>query len=33
MVPLESPIKSAAAGHSNLSAYCQRMVQRYFPAG
>lgn len=33
MVPLETPIKSAAAGHANLVAYCQRMAQRYFPEG
>jgi len=33
MVPLESPIKSAAASHANLSSYCQRMAQRYFPSG
>ena len=32
MVPFETPIKSAAAGHGNLVAYCQRMAQRYFPA-
>ena len=31
MVPLETPIKAAAAGHPNLVAYCQRMAQRYFP--
>ncbi|MCX7175189.1 MAG: glutathione S-transferase family protein [Proteobacteria bacterium] len=33
MVPFETPIKSATAAHSNLSAYCQRMAQQYFPAG
>lgn len=33
MVPLETPVKIAAAGHPNLVAYCQRMAQRYFPAG
>ena len=33
MVPLETPVKIAAAGHANLVAYCQRMAQRYFPAG
>jgi glutathione S-transferase len=32
MVPLETPIKSAAAGHRKLTAYCQRMAQQYFPA-
>ena len=32
MVPLETPIKSAAAGHANLVAYCRRMATRYFPA-
>lgn len=31
MVPLQTPIKAAAAGHPNLVAYCQRMAQRYFP--
>ena len=31
MVPLASPIKDAAVGHANLSAYCQRMAARYFP--
>ena len=31
MVPLETPIKAAAAGHSNLVAYCRRMAQQYFP--
>lgn len=31
MVPLETPIKAAAAGHPNLVAYCQRMAQQYFP--
>jgi hypothetical protein len=31
MVPLETPIKRAAAAHSNLVAYCRRMAQRYFP--
>lgn len=33
MVPLETPIKRAAAAHSNLVAYCRRMAQRYFPEG
>lgn len=33
MVPLETPIKAAAAGHPNLVAYCQRMAQQYFPEG
>ena len=33
LVPTESPVKSAAEGHANLRAYCQRMAQRYFPAG
>ncbi len=32
MVPLETPIKAAAAGHANLVAYCRRMTRRYFPA-
>ena len=32
MVPLETPIKAAAAGHANLVAYCQRMAVQYFPA-
>ncbi len=32
MVPLETPIKSAAAGHANLVAYCRRMATLYFPA-
>jgi glutathione S-transferase len=32
MVPLETPIKSAAAGHANLVAYCRRMAGQYFPA-
>ena len=31
MVPLETPIKAAAAGHANLVAYCQRMAAQYFP--
>jgi len=31
MVPLETPIKAAAARHANLAAYCQRMAQEYFP--
>lgn len=31
MVPLETPIKAAAAGHANLVAYCRRMADRYFP--
>jgi glutathione S-transferase len=31
MVPLESPIKRAAAAHPNLVAYCRRMAQQYFP--
>ena len=30
MVPLETPIKEAAAGHPNLVAYCQCMAQQYF---
>lgn len=30
MVPLETPVKSAAAAHPNLVAYCRRMEQRYF---
>ena len=33
MVPLETPIKAAAAGHANLVGYCRRMAQRYFPEG
>lgn len=32
MVPLETPIKTATAGHANLAAYCRRMATRYFPA-
>jgi hypothetical protein len=32
MVPLETPIKAAAAGHANLVAYCRRMARQYFPA-
>lgn len=32
MVPLETPIKSAAADHANLVDYCRRMATRYFPA-
>lgn len=32
MVPLETPIKAAAASHANLVAYCRRMAQQYFPA-
>ncbi len=32
MVPLETPIKSAAVGHGNLAAYCRRMAGQYFPA-
>ena len=32
LVPLETPIKAAAAGHANLVAYCQRMAAQYFPA-
>lgn len=32
MVPLETPIKSATAGHANLAAYCRRMAGQYFPA-
>lgn len=32
MVPLETPIKAAAAGHANLVAYCQRMARQFFPA-
>ena len=31
LVPLETPIKAAAAGHPNLVAYCQSMTQQYFP--
>ncbi len=31
MVPLETPIKAAAAGHANLVAYCRRMAGQYFP--
>ena len=31
MVPLETPVKAAAAGHPNLVAYCQRMARQYFP--
>jgi len=31
MVPLETPIKAAAAGHPNLVAYCRRMAEQYFP--
>jgi len=31
MVPLETPVKAAAAGHPNLVAYCRRMAQQYFP--
>lgn len=31
LVPLETPIKAAAAGHPNLVAYCQSMAQQYFP--
>jgi glutathione S-transferase len=31
MVPLETPIKAAAAAHPNLVAYCRRMAQRFFP--
>lgn len=31
MVPLETPIKAAAAGHANLADYCRRMTQQYFP--
>lgn len=31
MVPLETPIKVAAAGHANLVAYCRRMARQYFP--
>lgn len=31
MVPLETPVKRAAAAHPNLAAYCRRMAQRYFP--
>ena len=33
MVPLETPVKAAAAGHANLVAYCRRVAQRYFPEG
>lgn len=32
MVPLETPIKAAAAAHSNLVEYCRRMARQYFPA-
>ena len=32
MVPLDTPIKAAAAGHANLVAYCRRMATQYFPA-
>lgn len=32
MVPLETPIKAAAARHANLVAYCQRMAGQYFPS-
>lgn len=31
MVPLETPIKAAAAAHPNLAGYCRRMAQQYFP--
>ena len=31
MVPLETPVKAAAAGQPNLVAYCQRMARQYFP--
>lgn len=31
MVPLETPIKLAAAAHPNLVAYYRRMAQQYFP--
>ncbi|MDP2824341.1 MAG: glutathione S-transferase family protein [Sulfuritalea sp.] len=31
MVPLETPIRAAAAGHGNLAAYCRRMATQYFP--
>jgi glutathione S-transferase len=30
-VPLENPIKTAALQHTNLVAYCDRMLGRYFP--
>lgn len=33
MVPFETSIKKAAAGHANLVAYCERMANQYFPAG
>jgi glutathione S-transferase len=33
MVELETPLKTAAAGHANLVAYCRRMAERYFAAG
>ena len=33
MVPLETPVKSAAAGHANLVDYAHRMARRYFPEG
>jgi len=33
MVPLETPVKAAAAGRANLVAYCRRVAQRYFPEG
>lgn len=31
LVPLETPVKQAAAGHSKLVAYCERVMRRYFP--
>ncbi len=31
-VPLETPIKAAAAAHANLVEYCRRMARQYFPA-
>lgn len=31
MAPLDGPVKASAAGHSNLVAYCRRMMQQYFP--
>jgi glutathione S-transferase len=30
-VPLDSPLREAAASHPALVAYCERMRQRYFP--
>lgn len=31
MVPLETPVKQAAAAHANLVAYTKRMARNYFP--